>query len=316
MLNMETIVTGILTSAVTAGVVIIIAGIGEILAERTGVMNLGIEGMMSLGAVMAIIVVNGMGASAWTGILAAALAGLLIGSLFAVLAVKVKVNQLLAGLAITFIGNGLARHIGKSFASQPALDRFAAVKIPVLGDIPILGGILFNHNVLVYIAYFILPIVAYYILYKTRHGLEMRAVGQMPEAADASGVHVDRIRFFYTCVAGALAAIAGAYLTLALIYTWSDAVVSGRGWVAITLVFFSGWNPLYIVFGALLFGGTTSIGYILQIQGIGISPFFLSMTPYLVTILLMVVSWLVRRRTQTEKLGVGPAALAIPYHRE
>lgn len=313
---METVLTGLLTSAVTAGAVIIIAGVGEIMAERTGVMNLGIEGMMSLGAMTAILVINRMGVSAWVGLLGAALAGLLAGLLFAVLAVRLKVNQLLAGLALTFVGNGLARHIGKAVASQPALSRFNPVAIPVLSDIPIIGNAFFNHNILVYIAYFVLPVAAYYILYKTRHGLAMRAVGQSPEAADASGIHVDRIRFLYACLAGTLAAAAGAYLTIALTTTWSDMAVAGRGWVTITLVFFSGWNPLYIVVGALLFGGATSVGYIMQIQGWGISPFFLNMTPYLATILLMLISWLTRMRTQPQKRGVGPAALAIPFRRE
>jgi ABC-type uncharacterized transport system permease subunit len=313
---METVLSGLLSSAVTAGAVIIIAGIGEIMAERTGVMNLGIEGMMSIGAVTAILVINGMKVNAWLGLLGAVLAGLLAGLLFAILAVRIKVNQLLAGLALTFIGNGLSRHIGKVVASQPAFSKFERIKIPFLGDIPILGNALFNHNILVYIAYFVLPAVAFYILFKTRHGLEMRAVGQTPAAADASGVHVDRIRFIYTCIAGAFAGAAGAYLTIALTSTWSDMAVAGRGWVTITLVFFSGWNPLYIVFGALLFGGATSVGYIIQIQGWGISPFFLNMTPYLATILLMLISWLARVRTQPERLGVGPAALGAPYHRE
>ncbi len=313
---METVLTGLLASAVTAGAVIIIAGTGEIMAERTGVMNLGIEGMMSVGAMTAIMIINGMGVSAWLGMLGAALAGLSAGLLFALLAVRLKVDQLLAGLALTFVGNGLARHIGKSVASQPVASRFPQVKIPVLGDIPILGNAVFNHNIVVYIVYFVLPVAAFYLLYKTRHGLEMRAVGQAPEAADASGIHVDRIRFLYTSIAGVLAAAAGAYLSIALTATWSDMAVAGRGWITITLVFFSGWNPLYIVLGALLFGGATSVGYIMQIQGWGISPFFLNMTPYLATILLMLISWLARMRTQPERLGVGPAALGFPYHRE
>jgi len=313
---MENILTVILTSAVTAGAVIIIAGVGEILAERTGVINLGIEGMMSLGAVTGIIVVNSFGVSAWMGLLGATFVGMITGMLFAFSVVKIKANQLLAGLALTFIGNGLARHIGKPFAGQPAADRFAQVKIPFLGDLPILGDFAFNHNVVVYLAYFVLPVIAFYLIYKTRHGLEIRAVGQMPEAADASGVRVDRIRFLYSCVAGALAGAAGAYLSLGLVTTWFDMVVAGKGWIAITLVFFSGWNPLYLVLASLLFGGATSIGYILQIQGVGISPFFLNMSPYVATILMLVAAWLIRRRKQADKLSFGPAALGAPYYRE
>lgn len=313
---METIITGILASAVTAGAVIIIAGVGEILAERSGVINLGIEGMMALGAVSGIMIVNSMGVSAWLGLLGAALVGLITGIIFGLAVVKVKVGQLLAGLAFTFIGNGLSRHIGKPFAGQPALDRFAEIKIPVLGDIPILGESLFNHNAVVYGAYFVLPLLAFYIIYKTRHGMEIRAVGQMPAAADASGVDVDRIRFLYSGVAGACAGAAGAYLSLGLVTTWFDVVVAGKGWIAITLVFFSGWNPLYLVLASLLFGGATSVGYALQIQGVRISPFFLNMTPYVATILMLVAAWLARRRRQTDKLGFGPAALGLPYHRE
>jgi len=313
---MESIISGILVSAVTSGAVIIIAAIGEILNEQAGVLNLGLEGIMAMGAVTAIIVVNGITPNAYLGLLAASLVGVLMGAIFAFGTVTFKANQVLCGLAYTFLGIGLAGQIGGSVAGQPAMARFEQIRLPFLSTIPGVGDILFNHNILVYFAYLLLPAVSTYILFITRHGINIRAVGENPAAADASGVPVDRIRFFYTSVGGALAGMAGAYLTLGLTPAWTEGVTGGRGWIAIALVIFSGWKPFYVLIGALLFGAITSIGYMAQIHGWSIPSSFLAMLPYLATILLMVVPILVRGGDQHKRLVIGPSASGQPYYRE
>jgi ABC-type uncharacterized transport system permease subunit len=311
---MELVFVGAIFSTVSAAALIVIAGLGELMAERTGVMNIGIEGVMAIGAVTGVLTVNQWVPNVWLGMLGAALVGLLFGVIFAFTCVKLKANQLLAGLALSFLGDGLSRQIGNSIAGQPALDRFEAVRLPLLGGIPVLGDSLFNHNIMVYLA-FALPIAAYVILFRSHHGVSIRAVGQNPAAADTSGIQVDRLRFVYSALAGMLFGVAGGYLGLALTRGWTEGVVAGRGWIALTLVYFSRWNPLVLLLGALLFGGVTSLSFILQIQDWGINSQFLGMLPYVVTLLLIFISSILRKRAQRQ-LGIGPAALAQPYYRE
>ena len=313
---MEGIIIGILVSAVASGAVIIFAAIGEILTEQSGVLNLGVEGIMAMGAVSAILVVNGPLPNEYAGLLAACLVGLLLGAIFALGTVTFKANQVLCGLAYVFLGTGLAGQIGGSVSGQPAMARFSQAPLPVLSEIPYLGEILFNHNILVYFAYFLLPLAATYILFATRHGINVRAVGENPAAADAAGVPVNLIRFVYVSIGGAFAGMAGAYLTLALTPAWTEGVTAGRGWVAIALVIFGGWKPFRVVLGALLFGAITSVGYMAQIHGWGIPSAFLAMLPYLVTILLMAIPSLLKRGGQHQRLVIGPSALVQPYYRE
>jgi simple sugar transport system permease protein len=243
------------------------------------------------------------------------LVGVVMGAVFAVATVSFKANQYLAGLALTFIGTGLAGRLGAPSSGTPAQARFERVRLPVLGDIPLIGDAFFNHNILVYVAFLVLPVVASYVLFRMRHGMNVRAVGENPAAADASGIWVAGLRFLYVCVGGALAAAGGAYLTLAFTPAWSEGVTGGRGWIAIALVIFAGWRPLYVVLGALLFGGVTSLGFVAQARGWGISASFLSTLPYLSTIALMILPVLFRKRTQ-RRLGMAPASLGMPYFRE
>jgi simple sugar transport system permease protein len=227
-----------------------------------------------------------------------------------------KADQLLVGLAFGFIGRGLSELIGNPVGSVPTLDRFQAVRIPLLADLPIIGEALFNNNPLVYVGFFILPFAAYFIIYRTRHGIAIRAVGQDPAAADASGINVHHIRFLYSTFASMMFAIAGAYLTLALTRSWTNGVVAGRGWIVLTLVFFSRLNPFLLVLGAVLFGGATSLNFFVQIQGWGINSYFLSMLPYILTLLLILITNIKRRRIHPEAAGMNPAFLGQPYHRE
>lgn len=313
---MEFLITTILAGTIAAGVVIVIAGIGELLVEHTGAMNIGLDGMIALGAVTAIIVVNGWIPNVWLGLLAATIVGLLVGLFFAFLTIQMKVGQFYVGLAFNFLGNGLAQLIGRSHKAVPAAATFAPIRIPFLADIPVIGPALFNQNILIYFAYFLLPWVAYYLLFKTRHGLNMRAAGQNPAAADACGTDVNKLRFRYMVLDGVLCGICGAYITLSLTPAWSDNVIAGAGWIAITLVIFSRWNPIYLVGGALIFGGTKSLSYIVQVLDWGISSSFLGMAPYVITIILIAVPFLISRHKEQARVGIGPAALSTDFLRE
>jgi simple sugar transport system permease protein len=241
---MGNVLAGVVATAIASGTVIVLAALGEVLAERSGVLNLGLEGIMAVGAVTAIITVNVFSGTAYAGLLVAILAGMLLGVLFAVATVIFKANQTLCGLALSFLGTGLAGRLGAPYAGQPAQARFERIPIPILSDIPLAGNALFNHNILVYLAYLVLPAIISYLLYRTRHGMNVRAVGENPAAADASGIGVSLLRFSYTCVGAALSATGGAYLTLAFTPAWSEGVTGGRGWIAIALVIFAGWRPV------------------------------------------------------------------------
>lgn len=301
---------------IVAGGLIILAGIGEIMAERTGVMNIGIEGIIAMGGAVGVLVVNAYIPDVWMGVLAGALVGAILGAIFALATVTLKADQLLVGLAFGLIGRGLSELIGNPVGSVPTLDSFQAVRIPLLADIPIIGEALFNNNILVYVGFFIMPVAAYFLINRTRHGIAIRAVGQDPAAADASGINVHNFRFLYTTFACMMFGIAGSYLTLALTRSWTNGVVAGRGWIVLTLVFFSRLNPFLLVLGALLFGGATSLNYFVQIQGWKISSYFLSMLPYIVTLFLILLTKIRRKRTHPETAGMDPAFLGLPYHRE
>jgi simple sugar transport system permease protein len=307
------VLAGILSVAVLAGGVLALGALGEVLSERVGVVNLGVEGLMSLGAVVAIIVVLTV-PNVWLGLLGALATGFVFGAIFAVATVVVRANQILCGLALTLIGTGLAATIGKPFSSTPAPVTFEPIIIPVLSDLPIVGRGLFSQNILVYIIYFALPIALHYLMFKTRHGLNLRAVGENPAAADAAGIPVRSIRFWYVAAGGALASAAGAYLTLAYIPSWSDGVVAGRGWIAVALVIFAGYRPIGAVIASLLFGVITALGFVGQARNWPIPSPVLSMLPYLGTIALMIAPALAWRRLWVRL--AAPAALGTPYFRD
>jgi len=311
------ILAGSLNSAVGTGTVIVFAALGELLTERTGVMNLGIEGVMCMGAVTGMIAANLLGASSWSALLLVIMVGILMGIIYAGAAVSFRANQILAGLAISYIGTGLAKRLGVLVSGVPtaAAARFFPVKIPVLGELPVIGYGLFSQSLLAYAAYTVFPLMIAYILFRTRHGMNLRSVGENPAAAAACGVNVARIRFFYVIMGSTMAAVAGAVLTLTLTPSWSEQVTAGRGWIAIALVIFGGWNPFYTVLGALLFGAMTSLTYVAQVQGWAISTAILSMLPYAMTIILMIIPYL-RRGSQARRLGTGPAALGLPFYHE
>ena len=307
------IVTGILATAFLAGGVLALAALGEVLAERVGVVNLGVEGLMSLGALTGIATVATV-PSPTLGFLAALAVGFGFGCIFAAATVLLRANQVLCGLALTLLGTGLAATVGRPYAGSPAQATFERVAVPYLSDLPVLGRAFFSQNALLYLIFLVLPLAMHGLLFKTRHGLNLRAVGENPAAADAAGIPVTAIRFWYVALGASLAAGAGAYLTLAFVPSWSEGVVAGRGWIAVALVIFAGYRPLTAVGAALLFGVITALGFVGQARGWPVAPAFLSMLPYLGTIafiILPVVAW---RRLRTWL--AEPAALGLPYHRD
>jgi simple sugar transport system permease protein len=295
-------------AAVAAGTPILFAALGEILAERVGVLNLGVEGMMLVGAVSGFLVTVRTG-SPWMGLLASLAAGGLMALIHAVLSVGLRSNQVVSGLALTLFGTGLSGYLGKPLIGVPAPSTFRAVPLPLLGDVPFLGPVLFDHDYLVYISYLLVPAL-WFFLYRTRPGLHMRSVGENPAAADAMGINVVGTRYLYTVVGGMLAGAGGAYLSLAYAPTWLENMTGGRGWIAVALVIFAGWNPLAALGGSYLFGGVDALGLRIQAVGTVVPSFFLSMLPYIFTILVLLASGRGKRRL------MAPGALGLAYDRE
>jgi ABC-type uncharacterized transport system permease subunit len=307
----------ILTITIRAGTSLLYATVGEILTERSGILNLGVEGMMIMGAVSAFAAAYHTG-SAWVGVMTAILVGGMMALIHAVLTITLRADQTVSGLALTIFGTGLASFLGQRLgpAGQPLVGqigpRFDRVALPFLGDIPFLGGALFHQDALVYLMYLMVPL-AWFILYKTRPGLHLRAVGESPHTADAVGVNVIGLRYLYTVVGGMLVGLGGAHLSLAYTPGWTENLTSGRGWIAIALVIFATWDPSRAVIGALLFGGVNAIQFRLQAAGTTIPAAFLNMLPYAFTIIVLVlITWWEAFR---KRVG-SPAALGLPYMRE
>ncbi len=307
------LLTGVLSTALLAGGVLVLAALGEVLAERVGVFNLGLEGLIALGGVTGIIAVA-HGAVPVAGLLAAIAVAAAFGTVFAAAVVLLRANQTLCGLALTIAGTGLAAAVGRAYAGQPAHAMFEGIAIPALSALPVLGRAVFSQNLLIYVIWIALPLALHWLLYRTRHGLNLRAVGENPAAADAAGVRVLLLRFGYVVAGAALAGAAGGYLTLAFVPGWSDGITGGRGWIAIALVIFAGFRPLNAVLGAFLFGIITALVFVGQARNWPIPPSFLSMLPYLGTLACMIGPALVSRRMQRRL--AAPAALGLPYFRD
>jgi simple sugar transport system permease protein len=307
------LLTGVLYAALLAGGVLALAAMGEVLTERVGVFNLGLEGLLALGGMTAIVTVAHV-PSATLGMLAAILVGLAAGAVFSTAVVLTRANQTLCGLALTISGTGLAAALGHSYAGQPAKATFEGVAIPVLSDLPVLGRAVFSQNLLIYVIWIVLPLALHFLLFKTRHGINLRSVGENPSAADAAGVPVTLIRFCYVVVGAGFAGAAGAYLTLAFVPSWSDGITGGRGWIAVALVIFAGFRPINAAAGAFLFGLITALGFVGQARNWPIPPAFLSMLPYVGTIAFMILPVLASRRAQRRL--AAPAALGLAYYRD
>lgn len=310
-------VVSVLSIAIVAGTSLIYATIGEIFTERSGVLNLGVEGMMIMGAVTAFAAAYHTD-SAWAGVLTAAIVGGILALIHAFLTVSLRAEQVVSGLALTLLGTGLASFLGEKLGPEggPLVGlvgpRFQEIAIPVLSSIPIIGPALFNQDILVYLMY-VLVIVSTWYLYKTRSGLYLRAVGESPQTADAMGINVFEVRYLYTIVGGVLVGIGGAHLSLAYTPGWTENLTGGRGWIVIALVIFATWDPLRAVLGALLFGGINAIQFRLQASGTTIPASLLNMLPYILTVVVLVLVTM----TESFRKRIGaPAALGLPYNRE
>jgi general nucleoside transport system permease protein len=312
-----------LQAGVASGTVLLFAAIGEIFAERSGVMNLGVEGMMLIGAMTGYSVAIATG-NPWLGALAAMLAAALLSQIHAFIVITLQADQVVSGLALTMLGVGISLVLGEGLSKAGTVSLMPTFTVPLLAQIPLIGPIFFtDQSVLVYIGYLLTPLAWYYIN-RTRPGLHLRAVGEYPAAADALGVNVFLMRYWYVFVGGLLAGLGGATISLAISPGWfSELTTGGQGWIAVGLVIFAQWDPIRAAVGAYAFGALRRL--ILDIQGpmvlFGViaNPFylnsylgfFLQMLPYAFTIVVLVIG---SREAMRKRLG-APAALGNPYIR-
>jgi general nucleoside transport system permease protein len=297
-----------LRAAIPAGTPLLFGTLGEVYAERSGVLNLGVEGMMIMGAVAGFAVAQTTG-SVWLGILAAAVVGGLMALIHAFTSVSLRVNQVVSGLALTMVGLGVSGLIGKPFVGQPLAVRLQPINIPFLSDIPILGILLFRFDLMVYLGIALVPLLSF-VLYKTRLGVTLRSVGENPAAADAMGVNVGLVRYAAVIFGGVMAGIGGAYLSMAYAPAWIEGMTAGAGWIVIALTIFAIWDPRRALLGAYLFGGVRVLQF--RLQPLGISPNLLNMLPFLLTI---GVLWLSSGQAAKKRIG-APASLMSAYSRE
>jgi len=304
------LIIALLSGAIVYAVSVMYAGIGETFTERSGIMNLGVEGVMLMGAV------SGAMAASKTGSLGIAIlvvigVGIVLGLIFAFLTITLQSDQTVCGMAMLILGTGLSGFIGEEIAADPIGLKFQKIAIPLLSDIPVVGDVLFNQNLLVYVMYLILPLSVIYI-YKTRWGLKLRSLGENPAVLDAAGENVFLMRYGYVIFGTVMMAISGAFVSLAHTNVWQPGMTAGKGWIAFALVAFSAWNPLKLAMGALLFGFISNLGSNLQIYLPSVPTEIFTALPYVATIIVLILSTgNFRKRHTTE-----PAALTKPYDRE
>ena len=308
-------IANILALGVPFSVALLIASLGEMVNQRAGIFNLGCEGIMAMGAFLGMLIpyAAGQGGSVSEmynvlGIFAAMGVGALLGMFFGLSVVTFRSPQGIAGIGLQMFGVGTAGTLFRHFVGgTQSVPGIGALPIPLLSKIPVLGQIFFNHNVLVYIAFLLVPL-SWYIINKTPWGLEVRAAGTHPRAADSIGINVGRVRFQALAVGGAMAGLAGAYLSLCQAKMFSDTLVAGRGFIAVALVYFGHWNPVRIMAGALLFSLAQSLQLAIQGQGINFPYEFAVMLPYVLVIVVLAFS---RRNSR-----LSPTALGKPFNRE
>jgi len=311
-------------SAIPASTVVVLAATGVLLNERVGVMNLGQEGLIGIGAVYSVIAVSSWSVgSPWIAMLVGMIAAAVAGLVFALFVVVFKASQVLVGLALALGGIGLSNQLGTNRNGTPIQVQFQEVNPGgKFDDNDFFEAFLF-HEPPVYLAYIVIPAFLWFLLFRTRHGMNMRAVGENPAAADAVGVRVTWSRLGYTVLGAALAGAGGAYMVLSFTPTWSPDIARGRGWVALAVVIFAGWRPFRAVAGALLYGGMISLGVTAQARGWDLPSleardlaFFLSMLPFLVTLIAILIPAGAAKIGRRVRSTAAPAALATPYSRE
>ncbi len=302
------IIESILFATIIAGTPLIIVALGQLIAEKSGVLNLGAEGMMAMGAVAGFAVTFHTG-NPWLGVLAGMVAGALMSLLFAFVVLTLMGNQVATGLALSIFGGGLSAFVGKPYESE-VLETVPTFRIPLLADIPVIGPSLFNQQPLVYLAWALFGGIVWF-LYKSRSGLLLRAVGESPSSAHSIGYPVIRIRYMATLFGGAMAGVGGSFLSVFYTPLWVEGMVAGRGWIAIALVVFATWRPFRVLVGAYLFGGVMVAQFFVQGSGldINIPSQFLSSLPYLATIIVLVI---ISRDQNTVRLN-APVSLGQSY---
>lgn len=308
----------ILTSGIRLAVPVLLAVLGEIVTEKSGVLNLGLEGIMLMGAMAGFVttwyvetsevVAVSPELAGWLGLLGGTLAGMLMGLIMAVLAVSLKADQVVSSVMLVLLGTGFSAYVYRALfqTSHPQVASFDTIPIPLLAEIPFFGPVLFDHNIAIYFTFF-LVVAVWFLLNRTTLGLNIRAVGENPSAAETSGLNVNRVRYIATLIGAGLTGLGGAVLTVAQLKMFTQGITAGRGWVAVALVIFSRWRPRLAVVGALLFGVADALQYRIQALGDERLPYeLLLMLPYILTILV-----LFRGMKKTEE----PQALGKPYTR-
>jgi len=299
------VLTSILTRAFIAGTPLLLATLGEIYVERSGVINLGIEGMMAIGAIVSFATTYTT-KNLWLGLIAGIITAGGVSLIHAFVSITIHGRQILSGLAITMLGLGLSGLLGKSYIGVPLPVRFTSIKIPILSKIPIIGDAIFSQDILFYSSV-ILSIVMWFLLFKTKWGINLRSVGENPLASEAMGVNVTKVRYISVFIGGCLAGMAGAHLTLLYTGSWIEGMIGGRGWIVIALTIFALWNPLRAILGSFLFGGVYVLQYVLQARHI--SPNILLMFPYITTLLVLLIT---SGETMRKRIG-APSALGEPF---
>ncbi|SAK67458.1 Branched-chain amino acid transport system / permease component [Caballeronia hypogeia] len=295
------------SSAVVAAIPLMYAGAGELVAEKSGVLNLGVEGMMLMGAVTG-YAVTAITGSPWLGILASVFAGLAMALLFGFLTITMLANQVATGLSLTIFGIGFSAYVGKPYTSAAVRASIDVMPIPGLSSIPVLGPAIFSLTPLGYLAFIMFAVIGWF-LYRTRAGLVLRSVGESPAVAHSVGFPVVGVRYGATLFGGAMAGIAGGYYSIVYLHVWQEQLTSGRGWIALALVVFATWRPGRLLIGALLFGAVMALQFYAQAIGVPVPTQFLAMLPYVATIVVLV---LISRNPNTIKLN-APASLGKPF---
>lgn len=300
-------------AAVVAGTPLLFATLGEIMSERAGNLNLGVEGMMLMGAVMGFMV-GLYTKSPMLALLAAMISGGFGALIYAYLTITLRANQVVSGLTLTIFGTGFSSLLGQKLIGQVAPTTiksfFAKVEVPLLSKIPFIGPVFFKQDVFVYIGYVVAVLLGVY-LYKTRIGLNLRSVGENPGAADAASININVYKYIHVILGGALCGLGGAYLSLVYVPSWQENVTAGRGWIAVALVIFASWSPYKAIAGAYLFGGLDIIGYRLQGTKLQVSQYLVDMLPYVITVIVLVMVSM-----KKSNKGSGPKGLGVPYFRE
>jgi len=300
-------VAQLLILTLAAGTPLVFAALGELVTEKSGVLNLGVEGMMLVGAVVAFIVAATT-KSPWLGVLAGMIAGAALSLVFAFVALTLQANQVASGLALSLFGIGLSAFIGLEYVSV-VIEPIKPLVVPGLTDLPVIGAMLFGHSPLVYLSLVLFGLIQWF-LFHSRAGLILRAVGESPQSAHAIGYPVLRIRYLAVMFGGACAGVGGAYLSLVYNPSWTEGMTAGRGWIALALVVFATWKPWRVLAGAYLFGGVTLAQFQAQGMGVDIPSQYLSMLPYIATILVLAF---ISRDATTIKLN-APASLGKSFH--